>query len=61
MAVEILPETLSPRWSGWPGRFNAALAASVCGVVAWIAAGEALRQLYRVVMTNAVHPVPRGS
>jgi len=59
IAVDIVPESLSPRYADWLGRFNALIATVVCGFAGWIIAGQALKQLERGVMTNAANPIPK--
>lgn len=59
VAIDIIPESLSPRAARVLGRINAALGAGACAMACWIVAGEALRQFDRGLMTNAANPIPR--
>jgi TRAP-type C4-dicarboxylate transport system permease small subunit len=59
VAIDILPEILSPKSSVWLSRMCALLAFSACGAAGWIVAGEAIRQFERGLMTNAANPIPR--
>ena len=59
VAIDILPASLPPRAGTALVRAGDALAACACAAAGWIAAGEALRQLERGLMTNAANPIPR--
>jgi TRAP-type C4-dicarboxylate transport system, small permease component len=59
VSIDILPGLLPPRGAEALERAAALLGALACGAAAWIAAGEAGKQLSRGLMTNAAHPIPR--
>jgi len=59
IAVDIVPESLPKRYANILGRLNALVATVVCATAGWIAAGQAIKQFERGLMTNAANPIPR--
>lgn len=59
IAVDIVPDSLPAQFGDILGRLNAFIATIVCVGAGWIAAGQALKQFERGVMTNAANPIPK--
>ena len=59
IAIDVVPDSLPPRFAAPLGRFNNLLAFAACGLTCWIVGEEAVKQLERGVLTNAAHPIPR--
>jgi len=59
ITIDIVPESLPPRYASVLARVNALIATIVCATAGWICAGQAIKQFDRGLMTNAAHPIPR--
>lgn len=59
VAIDIVPETLSEGKRRKLALANNLVATCVTAFAGWIAAGEAITQFDRGLLTNAAHPIPR--
>lgn len=59
VAIDMVPEMLSPRAQSVLRRVNALLAGGTCLIAGGIVAREVFKQFDSGLLSNAVHPIPR--